>query len=257
MSDDIRQPAVAGAFYPADALELRRQVEGFLAAVEQDGEAAAPIAIIAPHAGYVYSGPVAASAYATVDASRVRRVVLFGPAHRVAFSGVGASSARCWRTPLGDVPVAAPTGIPAVDIAHQQEHSLEVQLPFMQVVLEQFTLIPLVVGDIHPASLAPAMEQLWGDDDTLVVVSADLSHFESYARARAIDNNTSEAIINLDDNSISHHDSCGCVPIRALLQVARKKGLRPRLLDLRNSGDTAGDRRRVVGYGAYAFYYDQ
>ena len=254
MNNTIRYPAVAGSFYPAKAAQLRRQVQGFLD--DSKITAGTPKAIIVPHAGYIYSGVVAASAYSHINAAAIRRVVLLGPSHRVRFRGVAASSAQVWRTPLGDVPIEA-CELPSLDVAHQQEHSLEVQLPFLQMVLAQFVLLPLVVGDADKESVAALLQTLWGGNDTLVVVSADLSHYQNYAVATDMDSRTSQAIVSLDSDVIQPDDTCGRIPVRGLLHLARTKRMSARLLDLRNSGDTAGDRDQVVGYGAYAFYDDQ
>lgn len=253
MSEKIRAPAVAGMFYPANPVDLRRMVEEYLATVPaRDG--ASPKAIIAPHAGYIYSGPIAASAYACIRPKGIRRVVLFGPAHRVLLNGVAASSASAWHTPLGDVPVEAPPGLPVIDAAHAEEHSLEVHLPFLQVVLEDFKLIPLVVGQADKEEIADILVSLWGGTETLIIISSDLSHYENYETANRMDSATSQAIVDLDPDGLGPDDACGRVPIRGLLHLARKKGMRAELLDLRNSGDTAGSRDQVVGYGAYAFY---
>ena len=253
MSENVREPVVAGAFYPADPAELRRMVDGFLSAVPtRDGPS--PKAIIAPHAGYVYSGSIAASAYACVRPAGIRRVVLLGPAHRVWLNGVAASSASIWRTPLGDVPVEAPPGLPIIDAAHAEEHSLEVQLPFLQTVLGDFTLIPLVVGQAEKEEIAEILVSLWGGPETLVVISSDLSHYENYETANRMDSTTSQAIVNLDPNGLDADSACGRIPICGLLHLAQQKGMRAELIDLRNSGDTAGARDQVVGYGAYAFY---
>ena len=253
MSEKVRDPAVAGMFYPADPAELRRMVEGFLAVVPaRDG--APPKAIIAPHAGYIYSGSIAASAYACVRPAGIRRVVLLGPAHRVLLNGVAASSASAWRTPLGDVPVDVPPGLPVIDAAHAEEHSLEVQLPFLQVVLGDFALIPLVVGQAAGEEIADILALLWGGEETLIVISSDLSHYEIYVTANRMDSAASQSIVDLDPAGLGSDNACGRVPIRGLLHLARKKGMRAELLDLRNSGDTAGSRDQVVGYGAYAFY---
>lgn len=253
MKDNIRQPAVTGTFYPADPGELLRMVEGFIAEVPvEDGPQ--PKAIIAPHAGYIYSGPIAASAYACVRPDCISRVVLLGPAHRVYLDGIGASSASAWRTPLGDVPVEAPDGIPVVDIAHAEEHCLEVQLPFLQVILDDFTLIPLVVGQASNEEVGATLESLWGGPETLIVISSDLSHYENYETAGRMDTAASEAIVNLDPDGLGSGSACGRIPIRGLLQVAQQKGMRAELVDLRNSGDTAGSHDQVVGYGAYGFY---
>jgi len=253
MSENVRDPVVAGMFYPDDQDELRRMVEGFLAVVPpRDGPS--PKAIIAPHAGYIYSGPTASSAYARVRPGRIRRVVLMGPSHRVLLHGVGASSASAWRTPLGDVPVEAPPDLPVIDAAHAEEHSLEVQLPFLQVILGDFTLTPLVVGHAAKEEIADILASLWGGSETLIVISSDLSHYEDYETANRLDSATSQAIVNLDSRDLKTDNACGLVPICGLLHLAKQKGMRAELIDLRNSGDTAGSRDQVVGYGAYAFY---
>jgi len=253
MSETIRDPVVAGSFYPANPEELLRTVEGFLTAVPpRDGSS--PKAIIVPHAGYIYSGPIAASAYACIQSAGIRRVVLLGPSHRVLLNGGAASSASAWHTPLGDVPVEAPPGLPILDEAHVQEHSLEVQLPFLQVMLDDFTLIPLVVGQASKEEVADILASLWGGSETLVVISSDLSHYENYKTARKMDSATSQAIVNLDPRGLEPESACGRMPIHGLLHLAKQKGMRAELIDLRNSGDTAGSHDQVVGYGAYAFY---
>lgn len=256
----VRPAAVAGAFYPGNVRVLRSDIDGMLAdaavAVMQ------PKALIVPHAGYVYSGPVAASAYAALrkSAAVIRRVVIFGPAHRVWVAGLAASSASLFETPLGSVPVdraavATVADLPQVEIddaAHAAEHSLEVQLPFLQAVLDDFAIVPFVVGGATGRQVAEVMELLWGGPETLIVVSSDLSHYLSYAEARQIDRATADSI--LARRSLGHHEqACGATPINGLMEVARRKQLEPTLLDLRNSGDTAGDKSRVVGYAAFAF----
>lgn len=253
MSENVRAPAVAGTFYLADPVGLRQMVEEFLADVPAN-DGASPKAIIAPHAGYIYSGPIAASAYARIRPDTIRRVVLLGPSHRVLLDGVAASSASAWHTPLGDVTVEAPPGFPPIDAAHAEEHSLEVQLPFLQVVLDDFILIPLVVGRAAKEDIADILESLWGGAETLIVISSDLSHYEDYETAGRMDSAASQAIVNLDPRGLDADSACGRVPIRGLLHLAKKKGMRAELVDLRNSGDTAGSREQVVGYGAYAFY---
>jgi AmmeMemoRadiSam system protein B len=223
---------------------------------------AASKALIVPHAGYIYSGPVAASGYAGLRESAVaiRRVVIFGPAHRVWVRGVATVSDSFFETPLGRVPVdreaiAAVFSLPQVEIndeAHASEHSLEVQLPFLQTLLTDFAIAPFVVGGASAAQVAEVMELLWGGPETLVVVSSDLSHYLPYAEAQRIDRATADSI--LERRTLSRHEqACGMTPINGLMEVARRKGLVPTLLDLRNSGDTAGDRTRVVGYAAVAF----
>jgi AmmeMemoRadiSam system protein B len=258
----IREPAVAGMFYPDDPDELRRMVDGFLQQVPDTGEAA-PKAIIAPHAGYVFSGPVAASAYARLHKVRdtIRRVVLLGPSHRVGFPGLATSNADTFRSPLGDIPVdteavARINTLPqvhALDQAHMLEHSLEVHLPFLQESLQSFSLIPLVVGDAAAEEVAEVLEMLWGGDETLIVISSDLSHYHDYATAQRMDQATSAAIEALRPQDIGHEGACGRNPVSGLLLVARRKHMHARTIDLRSSGDTAGPRDQVVGYGAYIF----
>jgi AmmeMemoRadiSam system protein B len=250
-------------FYPADARELHAVVERLLAAAAVADEPP-PKAIIAPHAGYIYSGPVAATVYARLRplAGRVERVVLLGPSHRVAFRGLATSSADFFHTPLGDVPldreaIARAEGLPQVtslDAAHRAEHSLEVHLPFLQSVLGTFRLVPLVVGDADPDSTAEVIDLLWGGEETLIVVSSDLSHYHDYDTARRLDAATTTAIERLDPSAVHYDDACGRNPINGLLRVARRRRLTARTLDLRNSGDTAGPRDSVVGYGAYVFH---
>ncbi len=258
----IREPAVAGSFYPAEPEMLRADIRRYLDAVR--GDAPVPKAIIVPHAGYVYSGAVAASAYARLVAARgvIRRVVLLGPSHRVGFRGLATSSAELFRTPLGDIPVDitavdALLTLPQVrelDQAHLQEHSLEVQLPFLQETLGRFSLIPLVVGDADGQEVAEVLESVWGGLETLVVISSDLSHYHSYEQARDQDTATSRAIESLAPEALRYEDACGRNPINGLLTLARKHGYRIDTIDLRNSGDTAGPRDRVVGYGAYVLH---
>jgi AmmeMemoRadiSam system protein B len=255
-----RPAAVAGTFYPGDAYTLRGGIASLLTGLH--GSAAIPKALIVPHAGYVYSGPIAARAYAALEKSAmaIRRVVLFGPAHRVWVAGLAASSAKAFATPLGTVPldqeaIASVAHLPQVEIndaAHAGEHSLEVQLPFLQMLLGDFVLAPFVVGGATPAQVAAVMEALWGGPETLIVVSSDLSHYLPYTEAQSIDRATADSI--LERRPLSRHEqACGATPINGLLEVARRKALTPTLLDLRNSGDTSGDRSRVVGYGAFAF----
>ncbi len=257
----IRPAATAGLFYPADAAELRAMLRRLLTENPADGPA--PKALIAPHAGYPYSGPIAARAYnriATV-AEMIQRVVLLGPAHRVAVRGLALPSTDFFRTPLGDIPldhaaIARIQDLPQIhcsDAAHQLEHSLEVHLPFLQVQLGHFTLVPLVVGWTQPAEVAQVLETLWGGAETLIVISSDLSHYHPYETARELDEDTARRIETLRV-PIEDQRACGAYPINGLLSVARARGLHISRLDLRNSGDTAGTRGRVVGYGAWAFH---
>lgn len=259
----IRPPAVAGLFYPADAAVLAATVAELLAAAPAARSgSAAPKAIIAPHAGYIYSGATAARAYALLQALRgqIRRVVLLGPTHRVAVRGLAVPGVTHFRTPLGDIPldgqaIAALRGLPQVvvsDPAHAQEHSLEVHLPFLQTVLGDFELVPLAVGNASPEDVAQVLRRVWGGDETLIVVSSDLSHFHRYAAAQALDRATADAILRLHTD-LDHEQACGATPVCGLTLLARELGLQPELVDLRNSGDTCGDRDRVVGYASFAF----
>ncbi|MDQ2695219.1 MAG: AmmeMemoRadiSam system protein B [Pseudomonadota bacterium] len=259
--ETIRLPAVAGMFYEDDPRKLRDQLRQFLA--EADCAGPAPKAIIAPHAGYIYSGPIAASVYARLRPARdrLRRVVLVGPSHRVPFRGLAVSGMEHFVTPLGRIAVDQAAvqmalALPEVGLleqAHLYEHSLEVHLPFLQEVLDDFTLVPIVVGDAGPAQVGAVLEALWGGPETLIVVSSDLSHYHDYDTARRLDAATTRAIESLRYEDIGHDHACGRNPIRGLLWVARRRGLHGETLDLRNSGDTAGSHDRVVGYGAYAF----
>ena len=255
----VREPAVAGQFYPGDASELRTAMRVFFEDVRVL-PSPAPKALIVPHAGYIYSGPVAATAYARLRSfsGQYTRVILLGPAHRVAVSGLALSAADVFRTPLGDVPLdkeaIAALDMPEVtvfDATHQFEHSLEVHLPFLQSVIESFSVVPLIVGDVAADTVAEVIDALWGGPETLIVVSSDLSHYLSYEKARTMDNATRRAIENLEVDRIDHQAACGATPISGLLIAARRRGMKVTTLDLRNSGDTAGDRNRVVGYGAW------
>ncbi|MFO1216798.1 MAG: AmmeMemoRadiSam system protein B [Burkholderiaceae bacterium] len=258
-----RPAAVAGQFYPGRPEALRASLRELMASAPADAAGApAPKLLVVPHAGYVYSGPVAARAYACLNGARerIRRVVLLGPTHRVAVLGLAAPSVAAFETPLGSVRIdrealARIGDLPQVlvsDRAHAMEHALEVQLPFLQTALDAFTLVPLAVGRTGAEAVAEVLERLWGGDETLVVVSTDLSHYLDYAHAQVADRETVARILRLDPD-IDHHQACGATPLAGALLVARRHGLRPRLLDLRNSGDTAGDRSRVVGYCAIAF----
>ncbi len=260
---NVRPPAVAGLFYPAEVQILRRDVERHLAAARPQGPGSERVkAVIAPHAGYVYSGPTAGFAFSQLaaDAGRIRRIVLLGPAHRVALRGLGLPECDAFSTPLGEVPVAEDAlqrvaALPAVSrhaAAHEPEHSLEVELPFLQVVLGDFEILPLVVGEATGEEVAAVLEAVWGGPETRIVISSDLSHYLPYDRARAVDGETARAIVALEA-PLEPGRACGGLPIDGLLVASRRRGLTARLLDLRNSGDTAGDRHRVVGYGAFDF----
>jgi len=257
----IRNAAVAGMFYPGNADQLRATIETFMDRVKQE-PGPAPKALIAPHAGYVYSGPVAATAYARLLPYRDRytRVILLGPSHRVAIRNLALSGADVFRTPLGDVPLdkGALAALDAstakvIEAAHQSEHSLEVHLPLLQSALGPFSLVPLVVGEATPETVAEVIDTLWGGNETLIIISSDLSHYLGYDEAQSRDRLTCEAIERLDADRINHDDACGATPIRGLLIEARRRAMDVTTLNLRNSGDTAGGKDHVVGYGAWMF----
>jgi hypothetical protein len=264
---NIRPPAVAGSFYPGNPGKLATEIDAMLEEALRRNPPAAdeplPKAIIVPHAGYVYSGPVAAGAYLRLRRGKgtITRVVLLGPVHRVPVQGLALPAAASFETPLGIVPVDAEAatllaGLPQVRVsaeAHAWEHSLEVQLPFLQRVLGPFTLIPLAVGDAAPEEVAQALERLWGGPETLIVISSDLSHYLPYDTARRIDHETVQELLNLQILG-SHEQACGATPVNGIIAAARRKGLVSKLIDLRNSGDTAGDKERVVGYASIALY---
>jgi AmmeMemoRadiSam system protein B len=246
-------------FYPGDPGKLEASVRGYLAVAKADGPT--PSAIIAPHAGYIYSGPIAASAYARLAPLRgkVERVVLIGPAHRLPFRGLAVSGADEFETPLGRIAldkeailrIGAHPEVKRLDAAFDGEHCLEVHLPFLQTVLGAFKLVPIVAGDARADDVAEVLEMLWTGPETLPVISSDLSHYHDYAAARRRDKETSRAIEALDGGRLDWDDACGRVPIAGLLAVAKKRGLHATTVDLRNSGDTAGPRGEVVGYGAW------
>jgi AmmeMemoRadiSam system protein B len=259
-----RRAAVAGTFYPADPRRLAAEVDAHRAA----GRAAAshgvrPKAIVAPHAGYLYSGPIAGSAFAALaaGAAAIRRVVLLGPAHFVACRGLALPTVDAFATPLGEVPLDPDAGarlaaLPQVERAdrpHTPEHSLEVELPFLQRTLGDFALVPLVVGDAGDEEVAEVLDRLWGGEETAIVVSTDLSHYLDVDSARRRDAATARAVEALAPAAIADDDACGARPLRGLLLAARARSLAARTLDLRNSSDTASDPDRVVGYGAFAF----
>jgi AmmeMemoRadiSam system protein B len=260
--NEVRRAAVAGLFYPGSAAELRRQVDGFLAAASERAPERPPKAVIAPHAGFVYSGPVAAAAFAgfASEASLIRKIVLIGPAHRLPVRGLALSGQEAFETPLGVVPVDQEmvgriASLPQVTVnqaAHDPEHCLEVELPFLQVVLEEFSILPLLVSEVGSAEVAQVLERVWDGPETRIVISSDLSHYLGYQAAREIDWATAQQVLELDE-PIEDYRACGARAINGLLVTARQKHMSPRLLDLRNSGDTAGDRSRVVGYGSFGF----
>jgi len=257
--EKIREAAVAGSFYPADPIELQVLLDTLLSAVSN--KEPSPKAMILPHAGYIYSGPVAASGYARLAGStaRINRVVLLGPTHRKAIRGLALPDATAFRTPLGNIPIDADAlqqlrQLPQVctdNDAHHAEHSLEVHLPFLQTTLQEFTLVPILVGDATASEVCEVIELLWGGKETLLIVSSDLSHYHDYATAKRLDEATSRAIEALALEDIDHYDACGRNPVSGLLMYARLHHLGIKTIDLRNSGDTAGPRDQVVGYGAY------
>ncbi len=259
----IRPAAVAGQFYPHSPLELRSFIDQAMDVARSvpGTDFTTPKALIVPHAGYMYSGFTAAYAYAAVKNAAIKRVVLFGPAHRVAFYGMALPDSEAFATPLGEVlldreSMQAVKTLPHVginDAAHALEHSLEVQLPFLQAVFEDIELVPLCIGSVEADHVAEVMERLWGEEDTLFVISSDLSHFHPYEEARELDRQSIELILNMQA-SLSHEQACGATGVNALLSVAKKRGMHAQLLDYRNSGDTAGDKSGVVGYASVAFF---
>ncbi len=252
----VRAPAVAGTFYPANDVELASTVDSML----HDSKESAPKVIIAPHAGYVYSGEVAGLAYSRLKnaTTPITRVVLLGPSHRVGFKGIAATSSTAYSTPLGNIPidsaavqsVLTQSGTGFLDEAHTSEHSLEVHLPFLQRAIGPFSLVPLVVGDATKEEVAGVLNTLWGGPETLIVISSDLSHYHAYEDAQQIDADTSRKILALETDLVGEQ-ACGCRPLNGLLQVLKDRGLKVEEIDVRNSGDTAGTRDKVVGYGAY------
>ena len=260
----IRTPAVAGSFYPEQPDVLERDVQALLSGAQlQAADAPVPKALIVPHAGYIYSGPIAANAYARLAPARgrIKRVVLLGPAHRVAIAGLALPGVDGMQTPLGIVPIDAQAvadiaSLPQVVTsaeAHAREHALEVHLPFLQQVLGSFALVPLVVGRAPTEQVAEVLERLWGGDETLIVISSDLSHYLTYSQARSTDRETAHMIL-LRRAQLNHHQACGATPVNGLLSIALRRRLQPKLFDLRNSGDTAGDHSRVVGYASVGFF---
>jgi AmmeMemoRadiSam system protein B len=258
----IRPPAVAGTFYPGTRAELLTAVDGYLAAAQPD-VGPPPKAVVVPHAGYVYSGPIAGSGWAAVRpiADRIRRVVMLGPAHREWADGSALPGGKAFATPLGECPIdqaghalaARQSGVEILPEVHAAEHSLEVQVPFIQRLLPQAAIVPILVGGGSPAAVAALLDALWGGEETLIAVSTDLSHYLPYAEAQRLDRACADAVLALDDRAVQNRMACGHQPLRALLRVARARKLAARLLDLRNSGDTQESRGEVVGYAAFAF----
>ena len=258
----IKQPAVAGHFYPGDPGELQQTVKDMLK--QASVTSPLPKALVAPHAGYIYSGPIAANAYALLEPvkSIVKRVVLLGPAHRVYVNGMAISDATHFATPLGNIKVDTQLNkivsrfpqVSTINEAFAEEHSLEVHLPFLQSVLDDFTLLPIVVGEANADQIAEVLESVWGGDETLIVISSDLSHFHDYQTATSLDKKTASHIKAMDYEQLGPQQACGCRPMSGLLKIAKQKNLQIDILDVRNSGDTAGNHERVVGYGAFSFH---
>lgn len=258
----VRPAALAGQFYPSNERVLRMQITEMLAAALPPEQVAPPKAIIVPHAGYLYSGVVAANAYRTLAGLReqIRRVIVLGPAHRASFRGFIVPAAEAFSTPLGEVPLSridwlmlqARDDVCIDDQPHALEHCIEVQLPFLQTMLGSFSLVPILVGEAADESVAELLEALWGGPETLIVISSDLSHYLPYRQAQWIDRSTVNQVLELRPG-ITHQQACGATPVNGLLMAAQRRLLKPRLLDLRNSGDTAGDRSRVVGYASLVF----
>jgi AmmeMemoRadiSam system protein B len=258
----VRPPAVAGFFYPGDAAELRTSVSDYLEGASAQALPGTPKALIVPHAGYIYSAAVAAAAYVLIAPQRnsIKRAVLVGPSHRVYFHGVAVPEADRFQTPLGEVSIdeqsrrlTSVANVIRADQPHAMEHSLEVQLPFLQALLPQFELVPMVTGVASAELVAAVLDRVWGEEDTLVIASSDLSHYHDYATAQRIDAATSAAILSYNTD-LTGEQACGATPINGLLHIARERGLGIKEIARCNSGDTAGDRNRVVGYGAYALY---
>jgi MEMO1 family protein len=259
----VRRPAVAGRFYPGVAAVLDAEIEQLLASASTN-TATPPKGLIAPHAGYVYSGPIAATAYASVRAraDQIEKVVLLGPAHRVYLQGLALPAADRFATPLGEIEIDAALAAAVLELpqvtrskqAHALEHSLEVHVPFLQALIPRFTLLPLVVGDASPAEVAEVLERVWGGPETLIVISSDLSHYHDYAHAQRLDQATATWITSARAPGLDPHRACGARCIDGLIEYGRRHPLTLELLDLRNSGDTAGDRDQVVGYGAFAIH---
>ena len=262
----IRRPAVAGIFYPSNPSELAATVKFYLSQAQKEigtRVSIPPKAIIAPHAGYVYSGITAAAAYNSLrpQADKITRVIMMGPCHRVGIKGLALPSIQAFSTPLGRVPVdmdSAAKIIPLDQVqvfnkTHKNDHSLEVHLPFLQTILTRFSIVPLIVGQAAPSAVAEALDLLWGGEETLVLISSDLSHYKSYEDAQKVDDITRQAIEQLDAQALGDQQACGRHAIKGLIQVARKRGLKVITADVRNSGDTAGAKDKVVGYGSWLF----
>jgi AmmeMemoRadiSam system protein B len=255
--DGVRGPVVAGSFYPADPRVLRTSVRRMLDAARTAHVVGDLRALIVPHAGYIYSGPIAATAYALLEGMDLDRIVLIGPSHFAWFAGLAVPDASAWATPLGSVPIVSPApgevaGVSTVPEAFAAEHCLEVQIPFLQETLGSFTVTLFLTGDVGGRVAADALESLV-DELTLLIVSSDLSHYHEYTKAVRLDGATAAAITGLRPADLGPESACGRVGVQAVLHLAERRQWRAHLLDLRNSGDTAGGQDRVVGYGAFAF----
>ncbi|MCB1956330.1 MAG: AmmeMemoRadiSam system protein B [Rhodocyclaceae bacterium] len=266
-SASLRPAAVAGSFYPDNGQQLQLQLSDLLSAQSPPSiTGSPPKALVVPHAGYIYSGPVAATAYKALETWRhlYRRVVLLGPAHRVPLRGAALPAAQAFDTPLGPIDVDREAwlelqtlpGVSVSDAAHAAEHSLEVQLPFLMVSLGHFRIVPLLIGHMPAEQVAGLLNAVWGGPETLLIISTDLSHYLDYASARTVDRHTCDRVLSLCSD-IDHEEACGASPLNGFLMEARKRRLRPHLLDLRNSGDTSGQRGRVVGYASFTFDEDE
>ncbi len=260
--EQIRPTAVAGLFYPNSADELSDTINAYLANTAQTMTSPKTIkAIVAPHAGYVYSGPIAASAYTLLRKtnSQFNKVILLGPAHRVKLTGIAIPTVQQFDSPLGPINIDQELlmqinqfdFVHESDLAHKEEHCLEVQLPFLQTVLQDFKIVPLLIGDISAEQVSLVLESIWDVDNLLIVVSTDLSHYYDYITAQKLDQKTSQFIEELNSNKIEYDHACGKTALQALLLSAKKHKLCAKTIDLRNSGDTAGEKNKVVGYGAY------
>jgi len=256
----VRPAAVAGLFYPAEPDALNRELDALLAGASAPGPR--PKALIVPHAGYIYSGPIAARAYASLgaEARSLQRIAILGPSHREWFPGLALPQAQSFATPLGTVPVDIEAvgrlrELPVLisDVPHALEHSLEVQLPFLQRIAPDAKIVPVLAGEAGAAEVAAVIAALWGGPETLIIASSDLSHYHDYRTAQGLDTATAQAILE-GRETLTARQACGHVVLNGLARATRTRGLRTRVLDLRNSGDTAGDHRRVVGYGAFGFY---
>ncbi|WP_281647624.1 AmmeMemoRadiSam system protein B [Parendozoicomonas sp. Alg238-R29] len=255
----VRQPAVAGSFYPANKTSLKDTIASLLA--DASTRDLYSRILVVPHAGYIYSGAIAASAYKLLEQypHPIEQVILLGPSHRTPLHGLALPDSSVFHTPLGAIEINTElveqllplSQVQVLEAAHELEHSLEVQLPFLQVCLKNFKLLPLVVGEADSIAVSEVLETVWGGSETLIIISTDLSHFHSYDEAKVIDQNTVNGIEALD-NTLTGEQACGCRPLNGLLTLAREKDLKVETLDIRNSGDTVGNHDRVVGYGAFA-----